>query len=94
MTRGAAVNDQYYAGGSGLAELIADPSVDIHEVVREVERLCDREAHASKYYRENPHLQYAGHPWMKFVASGAATHLGWYNDTEEGMTCADSSHQG
>lgn len=68
---------RYYAGGGDLDRLIADPAASIHDVIREVENLCDREFHASKYYRDNPHLQYAGHPWMKFVASGNAAYLGW-----------------
>lgn len=68
---------RYYAGGSHLDQLVADPTADIHEVVREVERLCDRELHASKYYREHPELLRGWHPWMKFVDSGDAAHLGW-----------------
>ena len=71
---------EYYNGRSRLDDLIADPTVDIRDVVREVERLCDREAQASNYYRDNPDLQYPAHPWIRFVASGQAAHLGWCPD--------------
>lgn len=68
----------YYAGGtSTLERLITDTSVDISEVVSEVERLCRREEGASKYYRDHPELLYPSHPWMRFVASGEAAYLGW-----------------
>jgi hypothetical protein len=68
---------RYYAGGSRLRELVTDPSADINEVVREAERLCNREFHAAEYYRKHPELLYPAHPWMKFVATGEAAYLGW-----------------
>lgn len=71
------VGTQYYEGRGRLDRLIADPAVSIHDVVREVERLCDRDQHAAKYYRDNPDLNYVGHPWMQFVAAGHAAYLGW-----------------
>lgn len=73
----APANSRYYAGSWTLDRLIADLSVDIHEVVEEVERLCRREEGASKSYREHPELLYPSHPWMRFVASGGASYLGW-----------------
>lgn len=68
---------RHYVGRGDLDRLIADPAVDIHDVVREVERVCDREAGASAYYRDNPDLLYPNHPWMRFVATGEAAYLGW-----------------
>jgi hypothetical protein len=69
---------RYYAGAWDLDRLIADPSVDISLVVCEVERLCRREAGASKYYEDNPTLLFPDHPWIAFVASGEAAYLGWH----------------
>lgn len=68
---------RYYGGSGDLDRLIADPSVDIHDVVREVERLCRGEAHASTYYREHPELLGNWHPWLEFVKTGHAAYLGW-----------------
>lgn len=68
---------RYYAGRGSLDTLIADFSVDISDVVREVEWLCNREAQAATYYREHPELQYRGHPWLAFVDTGEAAYLGW-----------------
>lgn len=81
---GAVEPVHYYVGRGALDRLIADPGADVSEIIKQVEWLCDREAHASEYYRENPHLQYKGHPWMQFVASGGAIHLGWPADPTEG----------
>lgn len=68
---------RFYAGDGTLNRLIADPMGDIHEVVREVERLCRREAHAAQYYRDHPELLGHWHPWLEFVATGEAAYLGW-----------------
>jgi len=74
---------RFYANDGTLDRLIDDPMGDIHDVVREVERLCDREAGASEYYRKHPELLYPSHPWMGFVASGQAAYLGWEASREE-----------
>ncbi|VXC44456.1 hypothetical protein [Nocardioides sp. AX2bis] len=71
---------EYYAGPQRLEELIADVFSPIEDVVTEVERLCRREAGAAEYYRTNAHLQYPNHPWLQFVATGEAEHLGWPRD--------------
>lgn len=68
---------QYYGGRADLDQLIADPAADITEVVKLVERMCDREAAASTYYREHPELLEGWHPWLEFVRSGSAAYLGW-----------------
>lgn len=68
---------RFYADDATLNRLINDPTGDIHEVVREVERLCSREAGASESYRKQPDLLYPSHPWMQFVATGEAAYLGW-----------------
>lgn len=73
---------KYYAGSWHLDKLVADPSVDIEEVVLEVERLCRCEAGASESYREQPNLLYPGHPWAAFVATGNAAYLGWEAERE------------
>jgi hypothetical protein len=67
---------RYYASTETLDRLIADPTVDIRDVVEEVERLCRYEAGAAASYRERPELLYPGHPWMKFVDSGEMA-VGW-----------------
>lgn len=68
---------RFYASDGDLDRMIDDITVDIRDVVAEVERLCRREAGASEYYRANPHLQYPGHPWLEFVKTGQAAYLGW-----------------
>lgn len=68
---------RFYAGDGTLNRLIADPMGDIHEVVREVERLCRREAYAAQYYRDHPELLGHWHPWLAFVSTGEAAYLGW-----------------
>ena len=68
---------RHYAADGTLDRLIADPASDIHDVVTEVERLCDREAHASQYYRDHPELLGNWHPWLEFVKTGEAAYLGW-----------------
>lgn len=72
----------FYRGRERLDAMIEDHSIDIAEVIAEVERLCRGDAHAAVYYRENPHLNYRGHPWHQYVATGQAEHLGW--SREEG----------
>jgi hypothetical protein len=68
---------RYYAGATDLDRLVADPAADIRDVVQEVERLCNREAHAAQYYRDHPELLGHWHPWLEFVKTGNAAHLGW-----------------
>jgi hypothetical protein len=67
---------RHYATDGTLDRLIADPAVDICDVVREAERLVRREAGAAQYYREHPELLFDGHPWLDFVASGEMV-VGW-----------------
>jgi hypothetical protein len=68
---------RYYGGSATLDRLIDDPAVDIHDVIREVERLCRGEAHAAAYYRQHPELLGSWHPWLEFVKTGHAAYLGW-----------------
>lgn len=78
-----------------LTALINDVTVPIEDVIREVERLCTREAHAAQYYRDNPHLVFRGHPWLRFVASGGAEYLGWNIGEAEGSSnTTHSKHVG
>lgn len=77
------LNRRYYANDGTLDRLIADPEADIHDVVREVERLCRREEGASQYYREHPELLRGWHPWLDFVKTGQAAYLGWFPDDSQ-----------
>lgn len=71
---------QFYRGRERLDRLIAEWWRPISEVVEEVERLVDDEARCSAYYRDNPHLQYEAHPWIRLVRTGELEYLGWWRD--------------
>lgn len=67
----------YAYGIEDLTRMIDDVYSPIEDVIKEVERLCRREAQASTYYRAHPKLLFPGHPWLAFVAAGGAEYLGW-----------------
>lgn len=69
--------DGFYKDPTTLIRLIADISVPITDVIREVERLCEADARAAEHYRKHPELLFFGHPWIRFVNTGNAAHLGW-----------------
>jgi len=74
----------HYYGGHEITKAVEDVWSPIETVIAAAEHQIRREVAASKSYRNDPSLVYAGHPWMEFVRSGGAEYLGWSRDYSPG----------